>query len=72
MSTATAQPPVAPAAVKTDVSLKDRGNLFEIATDAPGFAIDEPIESLGTTLKLPAQFEPHRAEITAALAPLPL
>lgn len=48
------------------------GVLFEIATDTPGFAIDEPIESLGTTLKLPAQYEPHRAEITAALIPLPV
>src|SRR5215213_4439870 len=32
MSTLTAPPPVAPAAVMTEVSLKDRGNLFEIAT----------------------------------------
>jgi len=30
------------------------GVLFEIATDAPGFAVDEPIESLGEHLKLPA------------------
>lgn len=48
------------------------GVLFEIATDAPGFAIDEPVESLGATLKLPAQYEPHRAEIEAALDPLPV
>jgi glyoxalase family protein len=47
------------------------GVLFEIATDTPGFAIDEPVESLGTTLKLPAQYEPHRAEIEAHLQPLP-
>lgn len=47
------------------------GVLFEIATDTPGFAIDEPVESLGTTLKLPAQYEPHRAEIEASLQPLP-
>lgn len=48
------------------------GVLFEIATDTPGFAIDEPVESLGTTLKLPAHYERHRAEITAALHPLPV
>ena len=47
------------------------GILFEIATDTPGFAIDESVETLGTTLKLPAHFEPHRAEIEAALPPLP-
>lgn len=46
------------------------GVLFEIATDNPGFAVDESPETLGTTLKLPAQYESHRAEITAALPPL--
>lgn len=48
------------------------GVLFEIATDQPGFTIDEPVETLGTTLKLPAQYEPHRAEIESALEPLPV
>lgn len=43
------------------------GVLFEIATDAPGFAIDEPVEALGTRLMLPARYEPHRAAIEAAL-----
>lgn len=43
------------------------GILFEIATDAPGFAVDEPLESLGQALKLPAQFEARRAEIEARL-----
>ncbi|MBL9214365.1 MAG: ring-cleaving dioxygenase [Opitutaceae bacterium] len=43
------------------------GVLFEIATDQPGFAIDEPVESLGTRLSLPPRLEPHRAEIEAAL-----
>jgi glyoxalase family protein len=47
------------------------GVLFEIATDTPGFAIDEPVETLGTTLRLPAQYEPHRAEIESNLQPLP-
>lgn len=46
------------------------GVLFEIATDPPGFTVDEPAETLGTALKLPAQFEARRAQITAALPPL--
>jgi glyoxalase family protein len=47
------------------------GVLFEIATDEPGFAIDEPVETLGTKLSLPPRFEPHRAEIEKILPPLP-
>jgi len=43
------------------------GILFEIATDPPGFAIDEPIEQLGQNLRLPAQYEAHRTEIERAL-----
>jgi glyoxalase family protein len=46
------------------------GVLFEIATDGPGFAIDEPLESLGTKLGLPPHLEPHRAQIEAALPAL--
>lgn len=46
------------------------GILFEIATDVPGFAHDEPVASLGSELKLPAQFEPFRARITTALPEL--
>lgn len=46
------------------------GVLFEIATDQPGFTIDEPVETLGTVLGLPPHLEPHRAEIEAALPPL--
>lgn len=46
------------------------GVLFEIATDAPGFAVDEPPDALGTGLKLPPGLEPRRAEIEAALPPL--
>ena len=50
---------------------RERGGiLFEIATDTPGFAVDEPAESLGTALKLPKQFEHARREIEAALPPL--
>lgn len=43
------------------------GVLFEIATDAPGFAVDEPVEALGQALKLPGFLEPHRAEIEGVL-----
>jgi len=46
------------------------GVLFEIATDGPGFAIDEPLEQLGTILGLPLHLEPHRAGIEAALPKL--
>ncbi|SDX88878.1 glyoxalase family protein [Albimonas donghaensis] len=46
------------------------GVLFEIATDAPGFAVDEPAESLGQALKLPEAYEAHRARIEAALPAL--
>ena len=46
------------------------GVLFEIATDAPGFEIDEPAASLGQSLKLPGWLEPDRPRIEAALPPL--
>ena len=46
------------------------GVLFEIATDAPGFAVDEPLETLGQALKLPAKYEPIRDRLTRALPPL--
>ncbi|HEY9056343.1 MAG TPA: ring-cleaving dioxygenase [Aurantimonas sp.] len=46
------------------------GILFEIATDGPGFAVDEPMESLGQSLSLPPFLEPRRAEIEANLKPL--
>jgi glyoxalase family protein len=46
------------------------GVLFEIATDEPGFLIDEPVDSLGSALRLPPQFEPRRGPIEARLRPL--
>ena len=46
------------------------GILFEIATDGPGFATDEPLENLGEKLALPPFLEPRRAEIEAGLKPL--
>ncbi len=46
------------------------GVLFEIATDPPGFAIDEEPEHLGETLKLPPRLEPQRDRIEVTLHPL--
>ena len=46
------------------------GVLFEIATDIPGFAVDEPAETLGQALKLPPGLESHRARIEAVLPAL--
>jgi glyoxalase family protein len=46
------------------------GVLFEIATDEPGFAVDEPAAELGRSLKLPPFLETRRAEIEAMLPAL--
>jgi glyoxalase family protein len=46
------------------------GVLFEIATDGPGFPVDEPVESLGSELKLPDWLEPQRERIAEALPPV--
>ena len=46
------------------------GVLFEIATDPPGFTVDEPYESLGRDLKLPDQYELMRIEIENSLPTL--
>lgn len=46
------------------------GALFEIATDGPGFTIDEDVTSLGEQLILPPFLEPHRAEIERVLQPV--
>ena len=46
------------------------GVLFEIATDGPGFAADEPMESLGERLSLPPFLEGRRAEIESGMKPL--
>jgi glyoxalase family protein len=46
------------------------GILFEIATDEPGFAVDESEETLGERLALPPFLEPRRKEIEAGLKPL--
>ena len=46
------------------------GIIFEVATDEPGFAVDEPQATLGEALQLPDFLEPHRREIEAVLPPL--
>ena len=46
------------------------GVLFEVATDAPGFQVDESEAELGSALKLPPWLEPHRDEIARGLPPL--
>jgi glyoxalase family protein len=48
------------------------GALFEIATDGPGFTIDESLEQLGSRLMLPPWYEERRAEIERVLPPLNL
>ncbi len=48
------------------------GALFEIATDGPGFGVDEAIEDLGARLLLPPWLEPERGEIERALVPVEL
>lgn len=46
------------------------GILFEIATDPPGFEVDEAPERLGEALRLPPRYEPMRVRIEATLPPL--
>jgi len=46
------------------------GVLFELATEGPGFATDEPVETMGERLALPPFLEPRRAEIEKGLKPL--
>jgi glyoxalase family protein len=48
------------------------GVLFEVATDGPGFAVDEDPAHLGEALLLPPFLQPHRDKIEAALAPITL
>jgi glyoxalase family protein len=46
------------------------GVIFEVATDPPGFMIDETKDALGSSLKLPEQYEPRRFDIERALPPI--
>ncbi len=48
------------------------GVLFEIATDTPGFAVDEDEEHLGESLKLPSWLERNREQIEGSLPPIHL
>jgi glyoxalase family protein len=48
------------------------GTLLEVATDEPGFGIDEPLLELGRALKLPPWLEPNREQIQAMLPKLEL
>ncbi len=48
------------------------GVLFEIATNGPGFLVDEDLEALGTELRLPPWYESHRTQIERGLIPLEL
>ncbi|WP_339230358.1 ring-cleaving dioxygenase [Oceanobacillus sp. FSL K6-2867] len=53
------------------IYFKEHGEiLFEIATDPPGFAHDESYETMGTELKLPAQYEQYRDQLDKALIPI--
>ncbi|WP_256759277.1 ring-cleaving dioxygenase [Cohnella sp. WQ 127256] len=49
---------------------EEGGILFEIATDPPGFARDEPAETMGEKLMLPEWFENQRAQIEEGLPPI--
>jgi glyoxalase family protein len=46
------------------------GVLFEIATEPPGFTVDEPVEQLGMQLQLPLRLEPRRKELEGTLPPV--
>ncbi len=46
------------------------GVLFEIATDGPGFTVDEPVESLGSALSLPPWFQVRREGLDKTLPPI--
>ena len=55
------------------IYFREPGNvLFELATDPPGFMLDEPIESLGEELRLPEWLEPRRTVIERRLLPITL
>ncbi|WP_046180799.1 ring-cleaving dioxygenase [Domibacillus tundrae] len=53
------------------IYFREQGHiLFEIATDPPGFAIDESVDKMGESLKLPSQYEIHREKIEEMLIPI--
>jgi len=46
------------------------GVIFELASNNPGFTVDEPLNELGTHLKLPSQYEYMRDQLEHTLIPL--
>ena len=52
--------------------LEPGGVLFELATDGPGFAVDEDPAHLGESLVLPPFLQPYRSKIEAVLPPIAL
>ncbi len=55
------------------IYFREFGNiLFEVATDGPGFDVDEPFDQLGETLVLPEKYEPYRARIEHRLKTIEL
>ena len=55
------------------IYFRERGGiLFEIATDPPGFAVDEAPDRLGTALMLPSRYEADRDRIEKRLPPVRL
>jgi glyoxalase family protein len=55
---------------KSIYSREPGGVLFEIATDGPGFTVDETVESLGSTLSLPPWFQVRRDRLDETLPPI--
>jgi hypothetical protein len=58
--------------LKSKFATDPGGVLFEIATDGPGFSVDEAEEALGTRLMLPPWMEPNRGDLEHVLPPLRL
>lgn len=55
----------------TSIYFRETGSiLFEIATDVPGFDVDEPVATLGQQLMLPPWYEPRREQLVAGLTPI--
>ena len=54
------------------IYFREPGGVCQLATDPPGFALDEPIESLGEALKLPSWLEPQRSRVEGVLPPIAL
>ncbi|USG65855.1 ring-cleaving dioxygenase [Brevibacillus ruminantium] len=63
--------PVQPRQYFNSIYFRESGGiLFEIATDPPGFGLDEELNALGEKLMLPEWYEPYRSQIERNLAPI--